>query len=394
MSTRRSDMRTWAEIDLDAVQRNVRRIAERRPEHRIMAVVKADAYGHGAVPVASAALAAGAFMVGVGDSREAIELVEAGIAAPILVLGAIVDGEMAAMVRHDIRTTIHSNDRITLLEREAAAQGRVHRVHLKVDTGMGRLGVMPEKARELAARVAASPHLELEGLGTHFANSHLDHCETSLRQVEVFRRVVEEVREAVGEIPIIHAMNTAAAWNLDVAADFTDTLRVGAALYGIPGPTDRPYPFEPAMTLKSQIIFMKDVPAGTAVGYNGTYVTPERTRLATLPLGYNDGLPPSSRDGGFVIVRGAPAPIRGAVSMDYTTVDVTHIPGCRVGDEVLLFGRTPESCLSLADFAARVGSSPYAITCGIGKRVHRLYFRQQPGSESDAGVFLESSESA
>ena len=240
MGATRSDMRTWAEVDLDAVARNARRMLERRPRHRMIAVVKADAYGHGAVPVARAALDAGARMVGVGDSREAIELVEAGIEAPVLVLGAIIDGEMAAMVRHDIRTTIHSSGRVAALADEARRQGRIHRVHLKVDTGMGRLGVMPEKAVELARLIEASPHLDLEGIGTHFANSHLDRCETSLRQLEVFRRVVEEVRAAVGPVPWVHAMNTAAAWNLEIDAGFTNAMRIGAALYGIPGPTDRP----------------------------------------------------------------------------------------------------------------------------------------------------------
>jgi alanine racemase len=389
MSTTRSDMRTWAEVDLDAVSRNARRLIDRRPHHRLIAVVKADAYGHGAVPVAQAALDAGASMVGVGDSREALELLHGGIHAPILVLGAIIDGEMAAMVRHDIRTTIHSSDRVARLADEARRQGRIHRVHLKVDTGMGRLGVMPEKAEALAREIATSPHLELEGLGTHFANSHLDHCESSRRQSEIFREVWRSVEAAVGPVPWVHAMNTAAAWNLDLASEFTNAMRIGAALYGIPGPTEKPYPFEPAMTLKSQVIFMKDVPPGTEVGYNGTFVTEDRARLATLPLGYNDGLPPSSRDGGFVILRGEPAPIRGAVSMDYTTVEITDIPGVRVGDEALIFGRTPRVSLSLADFARRVASSPYAITCGIGRRVHRVYVRTAQEPKEGAGLTSE-----
>lgn len=386
MGGARSDMRTWTEVDLDAVARNLRRLRERRPNHRLIAVVKADAYGHGAVPVARAAADAGAAMIGVGDSREALELVEAGITAPTLVLGAIIDGEMAAMVHNDVRTTIHSSDRVEPLAEEARRQGRIHRVHLKVDTGMGRLGVMPERAVALARAIAASPHLELEGLGTHFANSHLDRCETTREQAALFRTVVADVQAAVGPVAWIHAMNTAAAWNLDVDCDFTNAMRIGAALYGIPGPTEKPYPFEPAMTLKSQIIFLKDVPAGTPVGYNGTFVTQDRSRLATLPLGYNDGLPPSSRDGGFVMIRDQKAPIRGAVSMDYTTVEITELVGARVGDEALIFGRTPQASLSLAEFARLVGSSPYAITCGIGRRVHRVYVRSAPERSLTAHV--------
>ncbi|MEE9395081.1 MAG: alanine racemase [Planctomycetota bacterium] len=391
MSTRRLDMRTWAEIDLDVVQRNAARIRERRPHHDLIGVLKADAYGHGAAALAEAVVGAGATMLGVGDSREALELILAGVKVPVIILGAIIDGEMPAVIRHDIRTTIHSMNRVEQLEREADRQERQHSVHIKVDTGMGRLGMMPERAVDVARRIAQSSSLLLEGLSTHLANSNLDVTEKSQRQLRVFQEVHDAVVAELGPIPVVHAMNTAAAWNLDVVDEVGNALRVGAALYGIPGPTLQPYPFEPAMTLKSQIIFMKDVPAGTSVGYNGTWVAERRSRLATLPLGFNDGLPPSSSVDGFVLVRGQRAPVRGAVSMDYTTVDVTDIEGAAVGDEALVFGRgqknldadgpAQESELPLRDVAERVGSSPYAMTCGVGKRVHRLYFGQRSENE-------------
>lgn len=378
MGSRRSDMRTWAEVDLGAVRRNAERIRARRPGKGLIGVLKADAYGHGALPLAFALEDAGVAMLGVGDSREAIELIRGGVSAPLIVLGAIIDGEMPAMIARDVRTTIHAMDRVELLEREAERQGKRHPVHLKIDSGMGRLGVMPERALEIAERIHASPHLLLEGIGTHCANSNLDLCDSTRRQLALFFALHRAVVERVGPIPMVHALNTAATWNLEVEDEVTTHVRIGAALYGIPGPTQRPYPFEPAMALRSQVIFLKDVPAGTPVGYNGTWTAPERSRLATLPLGYNDGLPPTSSQDGYVLIRGQRAPIRGVVSMDYVTVDVTRIENCRVGDEALLFGRSGDEDLPLRDVARIVGSSPYAITCGIGKRVHRVYRGARP----------------
>ncbi len=370
-------MRAWAEVDLGVIARNAERIMARNPGRALMGVIKADAYGHGAVPVARTLERIGAVMAGVGDSREAIELIRAGIRIPLLILGAIVDGEMPAVIAHDIRTTIHSRDRMLLLEKEAARQGRVHKVHVKVDSGLGRLGMMPERALEVAREIAASPWLELEGLCTHFANSHLDHLGRTNEQMKVFREVHRVLAAELRPIRIIHCRNTAASWNPEVEDEISNTIRVGAALYGIPGPTEKPYPFEPAMSLKTQIIFLKDVPPGTPIGYNGSFVTRETTRLATLPIGYNDGLPGGAAERGEVLIAGRRALIRGAVSMDYTTVDVSALPGVRVGDEVLVFGRAEQGDLSLVELAKLAGTTNYAVTCGIGKRVQRIYSTSQ-----------------
>ena len=371
-------MRTWVEVDLGALARNLQRVRARRPTLDLIAVIKADAYGHGAVPVARALETAGAAMLGVGDSREALELIQAGIKLPLLILGAIIDGEAEAVVAHGIRTTIHSFDRAASLEAEAARQGRVHPVHLKVDTGMSRLGLMPERALEVADFVHWSPHLFLEGLSTHMATSRLDRHEESNRQLALFEDVHRRLTEHVGPIPWVHCRNSAAAWNPRVEESVSTALRVGASLYGIPGPGDVATPFEPAMSLRSQILFMKDVPAGTPVGYDGRYVTPAPTRLAVLPVGYHDGLPAAASPDGFVLIHGRPAPIRGSVSMDYTTVDVTHIPGCRTGDIALVFGRDPMGEAPLKTLAEKARSSPYAVTCGIGRRVHRVYLPPRP----------------
>ena len=373
MGERPAAMRTWVEVDLGAIRRNIERVRRLHPGRAFFGVIKADAYGHGAVPVARVLQQSGAAMIGVGDSREALELLRAGIKVPVLILGAIIDGEMEAVVAHGVRATIHSGGRARLLAEEAARQNKVFPVHLKVDTGMSRLGVMPERALELARRVHASPHLELEGLSTHFANSNLDQHENTNAQLAVFRKVYERIADEIGAPRWVHCRNSAAAWNPNVEDDFSNAVRVGAALYGIPGPVREKLPFEPAMSLESQVIFMKDVPAGTPVGYDGRYRTARRTRLATLPIGYHDGLPTSSAAHGHVLIRGRLAPIRGAVSMDYTTVDVTDIPGCTTGDSALIFGRNQDGEIPLQEMAKGAGTSTYAVTCGIGRRVHRVY---------------------
>ncbi len=382
-------MRTWVEVDLDALARNIRAVLARRPDLDLIGVIKADAYGHGAVPVARTLEAAGAAMLGVGDSREALELIHAGIRLPLLILGAIIDGEAPAVVAHGIRTTIHSFDRAASLEAEAARQGRVHPVHLKVDTGMSRLGLMPERALEVAAFVHGSPHLLLEGLSTHLATSHLDRHEDSNRQLAIFQRVHRQLVARLGPIPWVHCRNSAATWNDRVEETVSTAVRVGASLYGIPGPGDVETPFEPVMSLRSQILFMKDVPKGTPVGYDGRFVTPAPTRLAVLPVGYHDGLPAAASPDGSVLIHGRRAPIRGAVSMDYTTVDVTHIPGCRTGDVALVFGRDAMGEAPLRTLAQDARTSPYAVTCGIGRRVHRVYHPSR--SASIRGDVLRSS---
>lgn len=367
-------LRAWAEIDLGAVARNARRILVRNPGRRLIAVVKADAYGHGAVPVARTLAKEGAIMMGVGDSREAIELRRAGIQTPILILGAIIDGEMPAVVANDIRSTLHSESRARLLEEEARRQGRRHIVHLKVDTGMGRLGMMPEKAVEVARFVKESAHLVLEGIGTHLANNDMSDGSALNRQLEVFRRVHDEVVAAVGPLPMVHAMNSVGAWHEKITDDFTNTVRTGAALFGLQmGPPHDAYPFEPAMALKTQIIFLKDVPAGSPVGYNGRFVTERPTRLAILPIGYNDGLPWSFGPQGTVRVHEKNAPIRGSISMDYTTVDVTDIPGTAVGDTVLVFGKDGDAWIPIQELASKAQTISYAVACGVGKRVQRVY---------------------
>jgi len=359
--------RVWAEIDLGALRRNMATIVKRTgPGTRVLAVVKADAYGHGAVPVARALAGQdGLWGFGVGDSQEALQLRAAGISQPILILGTIIDEETPQVVANDIRVCIHSMDRIGALEQESRNQGRRTRVHLMTDTGMGRLGALPGRARELARAVAKSRWLELEGVTTHVSSSRPGHPFTVVQR-ERLLGLLAALREDGLDPPMVHFANTAAILGGEGVG--FPLVRPGISLYGLQGGD-----FEPVLQLRTQVVYFKDVPAGTPIGYNGTHVTAQSTRIATLPIGYNDGLAYRLSNRGRALVRGQIAPIVGAISMDYTMLDVGSIQGVAVGDTVTLIGRDGKHSIGVPEMASLVGTIPYEIACSVGKRVQRVY---------------------
>jgi len=365
--------RVWAEIDLAALEHNHRTLLGRlRPGARVMAVLKADAYGHSAVICAKKLVELGVSMIGVGDSREALELRAAGVDAPILILGAIVEGEMTAVVENDIATCIHSAQRANRLSQVARSLGRRARVHLKVDTGMGRLGVRPEIARELAGTIARDPWLELEGVCTHYGSAASPVPFHTAEQVTTFVRLVEEIRADGISPPLVHASNSAAVFST-LSEHFT-MVRVGLALFGL-NPGNLPVgesPVRPVLSLRTQIVFMKDLPAASPVGYNRTHVTKRATRIAIVPFGYSDGYPYALGNRAYVLVRGERAPVIGAVSMDYTTVDVTDVRDVQVGDEVTVIGACGRRRIGAEDLARAIGTIPYEITSRLGRRVARV----------------------
>lgn len=370
--------RVWAEIDLEALRTNMRVIRSRVSDDvRVLAVVKADAYGHGAVPVARAlAREPGLWGFGVGDSQEALELRVAGLDLPVLVLGTIIPDEVPQVVSHDVRVSIHSMDRIESLAAESERQGRRTRVHLMVDTGMGRLGVQPPRALDLARAIVASPWLELEGLASHASSSRPGHPFTDVQHERLGQLVTQ--LEAEGIRPALtHLANTAAT--LGGVGVELPLVRPGISLYGVLGAeqAEAAPEFQPVMSLRTQIVYLKDVPAGTPIGYNGTHVTSRPTRIATLPIGYNDGFAYRLSNRGRAIVRGRLCPVVGSVSMDYTTLDVGHVVGAEVGDTVTLIGRDGEHELSAHELASIAGTIPYEIICSVGKRVQRIYTRDR-----------------
>jgi alanine racemase len=363
--------RTWTEIDVGALGRNLETVRRLSGGAEVMLVVKADAYGHGAVGVAVNLLGRGVRYLGVGDSGEALELRRAGVTAPILVLGAIVRGEMEAVIRGGISVTAHSSFRVRALARAAERMGARVRVHLKVDTGMGRLGCAPQRAPALAREVVRSPWLELEGVATHLATPGPEGSVETTRQLARFRRVLDLLHAEGIDPPWRHAL-ASGGLAFHEASDF-NMVRPGIAVYGI-----RPHPaarldLEPALSWRTQVVYLRDHRRGARVGYGGTWRAPGPTRIATLPVGYSDGYRLALSNKAHVLVRGRRAPVVGRVSMDYVTVDVTDVPGVAVDDEVTLVGRDGDECVRVEDLASWAETIPYEILCGIGRRVHRTY---------------------
>ncbi len=361
--------RVWREIDLGVLERNFRYLRQRLPDGVcFLAVIKADAYGHDAVLVARRLIEVGADVLGVGDSQEALELREAGIEAPLLVLGAIVPGEMERVVQHDIATCIHSRVRAELLSEVAEALGRPARVHLKVDTGLGRLGVRPEVATSLARAIHRDPNLVLEGICTHYGSAASPVPFHTSEQISLFVRIIQDLRAEDIHPEHVHASNSAAVFST-LSEHFT-TVRIGLGLFGLnPGnlPLGTP-PIDPVLSLRTQVVFLKDLPTGSPVGYNRTFITRRASRIAVLPLGYSDGLPYALSNRAFMLVRGERAPIVGSISMDYTTIDVTDIPDVAVGDEVTVVGASGKRRITVEDLARTIGTIPYEITSRLGRR--------------------------
>ncbi len=369
--------RVWSEIDLDALGHNLGLIRARAGVGtRLMLVVKADAYGHGAVAIAHHAVRCGVSALGVGTSSEALELRRAGIRARILVLGTLAPDEEIPCLRAGIEFGLHAMDRAIRLEQDARRLNCIARVHLNVDTGMGRLGVPPARCLDLLRSVVESSHLELAGVMTHLSSPEGGLNPTSAQQLETFAQVLDEARSA-GLGPALdrawlHAANSAALFT--GLTPTYDTVRAGIAAYGalpkdLPGASQ----LKPVLSLHSQVVFLKDVPEGTPVGYGSTWRADRPTRLATLAVGYADGLPWALGNCGHILVSGQPAPILGRISMDYTTIDVSHIPGVAVGDVATWIGQNGGAKLTLEDVAQQARTIPYELCCAIGPRVTRVY---------------------
>ncbi|MBX7213524.1 MAG: alanine racemase [Thermoflexales bacterium] len=361
---------TEARIDLGALRHNAAALAARAGVP-LMAVVKANGYGHGAVLAAKAALAGGARWLGVATAGEALQLRAAGLHAPTLVLGWCEADNAAALVEHDIACTIAEVGIAEGLAARAAAQGGRVAVHLKVDTGMNRLGVRPEDALDALQRLRALPGLRLEGLYTHFATADAADERDTRAQLAAFNAVVAATAAAGLRPTWVHASNSAATLR-HPAARF-DLVRCGIALYGIDPDVETPAPPElrPALSLVTRVTQVKTIPAGAAVSYGGRWRATRPSRIATLPIGYADGLRrvPAWRE---VLLRGRRAPIVGRICMDYCMVDVTELPDAQTGDEVVLLGSQGNERIRIEDVAGWLGTIPYEVACALGGRVPRV----------------------
>ena len=362
---------TWAEIDLDALRHNVRQIrAFVGPRVQVMAVVKADAYGHGAVPIARAALQAGATRLVVHRVNEGIVLREAGIQAPILLLGYAPLDAAEAVVRYRLTPTVITLD---FVQRLNALTTEPFPVHIKVDTGMGRFGLLPHEVLEVVRGLRQYPNVHLEGIYTHFATA--DEADTGYlrHQWRVFQDVLETLHAAGITIPLRHACNSAATFALPEA--HLDAVRPGIALYGMRPSLEwePPVPLQPVLRLKSRVARIRTLSAGSSIGYGRTYITPREQRVALVPIGYGDGYLRALSNRGYVLIRGRYCRVLGRVSMDQIVVDVDGVPDVEMEDEVVVIGQQGEARITAEDVARWAGTINYEITTLLQPRVPRLY---------------------
>ena len=365
---------TYVKIDLDAIASNIDAVREKAGV-QVMAVIKADAYGHGAIQVARL-LQDKCDFFGVSSILEAMELRRAGFYSPILILGHTPVSAFPAAVQAEIRPTIFHYEDALALSNEAARQEKTAAFHFAVDTGMSRIGFqVTEEDADLCAKIAGLPYLQAEGIFSHFATADCKDLSKSHRQAELFDRFVEMLEARGVKIPLRHMDNSAGLMNFE---NHYEMVRSGIVTYGL-------YPSEdvakahlnirPALQWLSRVTHVKELPADREISYGGTYVTTKPTRVATVPVGYADGYRRSLSGKFYVLIRGKRAPILGRVCMDQMMVDVTDIPGVSLNDKVVLVGRSGEEQITVEQIAAAADSFNYEFICGISRRVPRVYSR-------------------
>ena len=360
---------TWAEIDLRAFDRNVEAIASRLPSGtKLIAMLKADGYGHGAVELARRCKPDQVAMIGVALLEEALELRRAAITLPILVLGPLNELQIRLALEHDITLGVPGPEELELVA--AVARETDVAIHLKLDSGMGRMGVVESELPRAMELIRSAPRLRIEALYTHFANAGDVSDPFTQDQIARFDTLAETLREAGLSAPAHHVANSAATIRGLVPGDYA---RVGIALYGAE-PLDVHSPrLEPVLRWRTAIARLKELPPGHAIGYGTTFHTTRPSRIATLPVGYADGYRRGLSNWGEVLVRGKRAPVAGRVSMDLVTIDVTEIADAALGDEVVLLGRQGNDEIPAEEIAAKLDTISYEVFCGIGKRVPRVY---------------------
>ena len=361
---------TWATVDLGAIKNNIHKILEYTGV-KVMAIVKANAYGHGAVPVARTALEAGASWCGVARVNEALELRQAGLDCPILLLGYTPEARYEEMIQHQISITVWDIKQIESISEAALQLNHEAKLHLKVDTGMSRLGADPEKIVRLLQRVGHLPNILIEGLFTHFARADEADPTPTNTQENIFHTLVAKLDAAGFKIQLIHAANSAAS--LTRPKSYFNCVRVGVAMYGLHPSLECPLPtgFRPALKWKSVLSQIKTVPSGRGISYGHEYVTQGKERIGTIPVGYADGF--RRTPGNQVLVGGHKVPVVGRVTMDQIMVQLDSLPDASVGDEVVLLGTQGGNSISTEEIADRWGTINYEVTSGIAHRVPRNY---------------------
>lgn len=371
--------RVYAKIDLDAIAYNMEQMKQNiRPETKVMAVIKADGYGHGAVQIAEM-MERWNYIWGfaVATLDEAVVLRTEGIQKPILVLGCVFPDQYMEMLKHEIRMNIYTEEMAEPISRMAAREGKTAYMHIKLDTGMSRLGFgINEQSAETIKRISKMPNVNMEGIFTHFTKADEKDKSFTKKQIQEFVWMTERLKEKNVRFTYEHCSNSAGI--IDVPEANFDIVRAGISTYGL-------YPSEevdktnvklkPALALKSHVAFVKEIESGTPVSYGGTFVAKEKMKIATIPVGYADGYPRSLSNKGYVLIRGKKAPILGRVCMDQFMVDVTQIEGVSFGDKVTMIGKDGNEILPVEVLSELSGRFNYEFVCDLGKRIPRVYVR-------------------
>jgi len=364
---------TAAVINLEALEHNFNEVVRRSAGRKILAVVKAQAYGHGAAAVSRRLLGLGVAMLGVALVEEGMELRQAGIDAPILVMGSLFPKQAEAIAALRLTPVVFTMDTARALSRAAQKLKTEVSVHVKIDSGMGRIGITPEEAPEFIKLLRGFSGINVQGLMTHFADADLREKEFASKQMDRFDVLVRNLLESGIPVPLIHAANSAAV--LDYQRALFTMVRPGLMLYGY-NPLEAgaaPADLWPVLSLVTRIAFLKKVAAGIPISYGRTFVTRRETLIATLPIGYADGFSRGLSNKGEALVRGRRVPVVGRVCMDMCMVDVTEVPDVAEGDDVVLIGNQGGGWITADDIAAKIGTIPYEVLCGISSRVPRIY---------------------
>jgi len=361
---------TWAEVNLDNLEHNFKKISSLlRPKTKILVTVKADAYGHGLIPVSKRLVASGVDFLGVASIDEGIKLRKAGIRIPILVLGLTLKKDIQPLFDFCLTPTICDEELALALDARARALNKKLALHIKVDTGMGRIGVLHEDAFALVKKIHKLKSVIIEGIFTHFPFADLNRKFTDF-QIHLFNKLVADLKKSGIIIPLVHAANSIGL--IDYKDSHFTMVRPGLVIYGLHPKEGLGINLKPVLSLKTRVIFIKQVPAGYGISYGHAYITRRLTRIVTLPIGYGDGYPRNLSNLARVLIGGRRLCISGRICMDQIMVDVGRQKP-KVGDEVVLIGRQGKQKITVEELAALSGTIPYEIVCGLGSRIPRIY---------------------
>lgn len=367
-----SKTNTVAEINLSNLICNLGNIEKRVAPSKVIAVVKADAYGHGAVPVAKKLSKSGVEFFAVTQLKEALELQNAGIAGSILLLGRLFPDEIPHAIKQDIRMSITSPEDIEWVSKVAMQMGKRAKVHFNIDTGMGRMGILWEEAMDATVNALQHKEINIEGIYSHFANSESRDKNYAYKQLQKFRSIISQLEDRGIKIPMKHMANSGAV--LDIPESYFNMVRVGITLYGCyPSiETTESIPLKPVMTLRTKVLLIRRLPKGSNISYGCQYMTDKETNIAVLPIGYADGINRTFTNKGEVLIRDKFYPMVGSVTMDQIMVDVGDDP-VEAGDDVIIWGDNSQGSIQLTRIAERVGTVPYELCCAVSKRIPKIY---------------------